>query len=140
MADREFTSASFNKYLKEKRLMAARCQGCGRINLPPRPMCGWCHGFQMDWAELSGIGALAAFTAISIGPSAMVESGYGRDNPYVSGIVTLEEGPSISARILGVDAKAPETIRVGTPVHVEFLDQGEGEAARAVLAFRAKGA
>ena len=93
----------------------------------------------MEWTETTGAGKLSAFTAIAIVPTEMIEAGYGRDNPYVSGIVTLEEGPSISARITGVDARAPENIKVGTPVTVEFLALGEGEGARTVLAFRPRG-
>ena len=138
MAEREFTAVSFNQYLKEKRLMAARCRGCGHLNLPPRPLCSQCRSPEVEWTEMSGVGKLAAFTAIAIAPTEMIAAGYGRDNPYVSGIVTLEEGPSISARITGVDARAPEGIRVGTPLTVEFLELGEGEQARTVLAFRPK--
>ena len=138
MPEREFTAASFNQYLSEKRLMAARCRSCGHLDLPPRPLCSRCRSREMEWTETKGAGRLAAFTAIAIAPTEMIEAGYGRDNPYVSGIVTLEEGPSISARITGVDARAPESIKVGTPVTVEFLELGQGEQARTVLAFRAR--
>ena len=138
MPEREFTAASFNKYLSENRLMAVRCLSCGHLNLPPRPLCARCRSREMEWTETTGVGKLAAFTAIAIAPTEMMVAGYGRDNPYVSGIVTLEEGPSISARITGVDAKNPESIRVGTPLTVEFLEMGEGEQARTVLAFRAR--
>ena len=37
----------------------------------------------------------------------MIEAGYGRDNPYCSGIVKLKDGVSISAQILGVDVDHP---------------------------------
>ena len=40
------------------------------------------------------------------------------------------------ARILDVDAKRPETIKVGMRVKVEFLHRGEGGATSTVLAFR----
>jgi uncharacterized OB-fold protein len=43
----------------------------------------------------------------------MVEQGYGRNNPYCTGIVKLEEGPRLSARILGVDAANPQLIQTG---------------------------
>jgi uncharacterized OB-fold protein len=91
----------------------------------------------MEWVELSGKGKLAGYTVICGGPSFMVKAGYGRDNPYVTGIVELVEGPKISARILGVDAKKPESIRIGASLSVEFLEQGEAEAKKTYLAFRA---
>ena len=67
----------------------------------------------------------------------MVAEGYDRNNPYVSGIVELEEGAKISARILGVDARQPDVAWIGTPLTVTFLDRGEGDTKSTVLAFSA---
>ena len=125
MTQREFTPASFSQFLAEKKLMASRCKACGGVHLPPRPLCPECHGVEMEWQEMSGQGKLAAFTAIAVVPSFMAKEGYGRDNPYLTGIVELEEGPRISARILGLDAKEPEKIAVGTPLKVQFIQKGK---------------
>jgi len=135
--EREFTSASFNEFLGEKKLMASKCTKCGALYVPPRPLCNKCFGSEMEWAEMKGKGKLAAFTTIAIAPTLMIEEGYGRDNPYCSGVVELAEGPKISARILGVDAKKPEEIKIGTPLAVDFVERGEGEAKRTFLAFKA---
>ncbi len=105
--------------------------------LAPRAICPACHGDRLEWAETSGRGKLAAFTSIYVAPSAMVAAGYTRENPYVSGVVELEEGVKISARILGVDARNPASIQVGAPLTVDFVEQGEGEAKKTYLAFRA---
>ena len=35
----------------------------------------------------------------------MIAEGYGRDNPYLAGVVELDEGVKISAQILGADAR-----------------------------------
>jgi uncharacterized OB-fold protein len=91
----------------------------------------------MEWVELSGKGELAAFTAVYVGPMAMVDAGYDRTNPYCSGIVRLAEGPSISAQILGVDASQPQTIAIGTPLHVTYIERGSDDDARFYLAFAA---
>jgi uncharacterized OB-fold protein len=90
----------------------------------------------MIWTELSGRGRLAGFTSVFITPSAMAQAGYGRENPYISAIVELEEGAKISARLLGLDAVHPERIRIGQPLVVDFIDEGEGEQRKTVLAFR----
>jgi len=90
----------------------------------------------MEWIELQGGGTLTAYTVIAVGPTFMVEEGYDRKNHYCSGIVQLEEGPKISARITGVDIKKPETIKIGTPLKVDFLEKGEGENKKTFLAFR----
>ncbi len=131
-----FTAASFNRLLGEHRLMAARCTRCNALFLPPRSLCPTCRQESLAWVELSGRGALAAFTVIYVGPSAMIAEGYTRENPYVTGIVALDEGPQISARILGLDARNPDLSWIGTRLTVEYLDRGEGDQRRTFLAFR----
>ena len=130
-----FTVASFNQYLSEHKLMASHCPACDALYLPPRAICPKCHTDQLEWVETSGKGKLAAFTSVYVGPTAMIAEGYDRNNPYVTGIVELDEGVKISARILGVDAAHPEQIKIGTPMMVKFLERGEGEARRTFLAF-----
>ena len=90
----------------------------------------------MEWTELLGRGTLTAYTVIAVGPTFMVEEGYDRKNHYCSGIVQLEEGPKMSARITGVAIKKPETIKIGTPLEVDFLESGEGESKKTFLAFK----
>ncbi len=89
----------------------------------------------MEWVELSGRGKLAAFTSVYIGTSAMIDAGYDRSNPYIAGIVELEEGPRISAQIVGVDSLRPEIEWIGRPVRASFIERGEGDKRRAYLAF-----
>jgi uncharacterized OB-fold protein len=90
----------------------------------------------MEWVEMKGKGRLAAFTTIAVAPTLMIEEGYGRDKPYCTGVVELEEGPKISARLLGVDAMSPDEIKVGTPLAIDFVERGEGEEKKTFLAFR----
>ena len=64
------------------------------------------------------------------------KEGYDAKHPYIIGVVELEEGARIVARIEGVNASQPETIKIGTPLTVEYLHQGEGENKKTFLAFR----
>lgn len=134
--EREFNSASFYRFLAEKKLMASRCKKCQELYLPPHPICSKCHGNDMEWVEMKGKGRLAAFTAVAVGPSFTIAEGYDRDNPYLVGVVELEEGPKVSGRIRGLDARKPEGIKVGTPLTVEFMEQEEGR--RCFVAFKAR--
>lgn len=136
MPENNFTRDAFRAYLAEHKLMASVCGGCGAKYLPPKPLCTKCYGEEMAWSEVDGVGELQAFTTIHIAPSAMLEAGYGRENPYCTGIVKLADGLAISAQIIGVDANQPESIKIGTKMEVEFLDRGEGETVDTVLAFR----
>jgi uncharacterized OB-fold protein len=137
---RPFTAEAFNQYISERKLMAARCTKCGALYTPPRAICPKCHGEEMEWVETRGRGKLAAFTVIYSGPTFMVQQGFDRNNPYISGIVELEEGPRISARILGIDPGRPAEIKIGTRLGIDFIVVGEGEAQKTYLAFRAEAA
>ena len=139
MSDRDFSNTAYQQFLNEHKLMGARCQSCGALYLPPRPMCPRCFGQDMAWEELSLDGRLAAFTVVHIAPTAMIAAGYGRDRPYCSGVVALAAGPSISAQILGVDVEHPDQIKIGSPLRGEFLERGEGEAKKTFLVFKAGG-
>ena len=139
MPENPYTQTAFRTHLAEHKLMGSLCKSCGAQFLPPRSLCTECYGEEMEWLEVEGVGELKAFTTIHIAPTAMLEAGYGRDNPYCTGIVKLTNGLSISAQIVGVDAGDPEGIRIGTPVEVEFIERGEGEDGETFLAFRPKG-
>ncbi len=130
---KEFTAASFYEYLKEGKFMGVRCGACGQLAVEARAICQKCHSTDVVWAELSGKGQLATFTCISIVPQSMAEKGYGRSNPYCSGIVILDEGPRISARILDVDTLNPQRIKIGTKLQLDIEDLSENTPA---LAFR----
>lgn len=134
--ERPFIAASFDQYLNEKKLMGSHCSNCDESFLPPRTICPQCHGDQLEWVEFNGKAKLAAFTSIYIAPTAMVEAGYGRDKPYLVGVVELDEGAKVSAQILGVDASKPEEVKIGAPVKAEFVERGEGEEKQTFLAFR----
>ena len=136
MEERPFSDISYEKFLNEEKLVGSKCKKCGALYTPPRPICIKCQGGEMEWVEMKGKGKLAAFTAIAVGPPWMVELGDDRTNPYCSGVVELEEGTRVVARIEGVDASRPEAIKVSTPLTVEFLHQGEGEKMKTFLAFR----
>ena len=131
---REFNAASYFAYMiEEKRFMGVRCRSCGQLSAVPRPLCVNCRGKEMAWHEFSGKAKLSTFTCISVVPVSMGKRGYGRDNPYCTGIVTLEEGPRISARILGVDGNNPQSIKTGMDL---MLDLEEVDPKDPSLAFR----
>jgi len=131
-----FNDISYERFLSEEKLMGSRCRDCSTLFIPPRPICIECYSSEMEWVEMKGKGKLAAYTCIAIGPPFMAKEGYDRKHPYVSGVVELEEGVKVVARIDGVDGSKPETIKIGTPLKVEFLRRGEGKNLTTFLAFR----
>ncbi|MDX1615030.1 MAG: Zn-ribbon domain-containing OB-fold protein [Candidatus Promineifilaceae bacterium] len=130
-----FTREAFQAYLDQQQLMAARCDQCGALHLPPRPLCPACHSQELSWTEVEGTGRLVAFTSVYVGPSTMVAAGYDRQHPYAVGVVELDAGPRISAQLVDLDATKSERVAIGQRLRVTYIERGEGEARHRALAF-----
>ena len=113
--------------------MGVRCRENGNIYAEARPIDPVSLSSDMEWHELSGRATLSTFTCISVAPASLEAKGYGRNNPYCTGIVTLAEGPRIPARIAGVDAANPQTILTGMALQ---LDLSENDSEEPGLVFR----
>lgn len=138
VADNEFYSLAYQRSLAERRLTGSRCAKCGATYVPPKPICGKCGTRDMKLIEAGKKGKIAGFTVISVGSPLMVEEGYDREHPYATGVIELEDGCRVSARILDVDVAHPENIKIGTPVTAEFIEAEHGGEKRTFLAFRAE--
>ena len=120
--EKEFTIQNYLEFIQNKKLMGSKCKDCGTIYVPVRKLCTACNSFNMEWIPLSGKGELAAFTSITVGTPYFIELGYDRNNPYCFSVIKLEEGPMVSAQLVGVDESKPDTIKIGTPLKVKFLE------------------
>jgi len=88
----------------------------------------------MEWQVVTGTGRLVAFTSISIGPPWMIEHGFDRNNPYCTGVVELDDGPRVVARLDSVDAQHPDRIKIGTPLKIK-LDKKRLAGSKLALVF-----
>jgi len=107
-----FTISSFYKFVSEKQLMAAKCNECGTVLLPPKPMCTNCLSTNLKWIELEGSGKLLSYTVIHIAPTQFQSLA-----PYGVGIVELKNGLRLLGMIRGVGL---EKIKVGMELKVDF--------------------
>ncbi len=117
---RPFTDQSYSLFLREQQLMGGRCGDCGRLHLPPRSLCPMCHGESMTWEQASGRGHLVAVTRMAMVSPGLAEEGFGADRPYCAGVVELEEGPRVVARLAGQDDEAIDGLNVGDELQVTF--------------------
>ena len=117
---------NYFNYLAEKKLMGSKCPKCHNVDLPARRLCSKCLN-ESEWAELSGKGILKTFSSIYIGAKAMTNKGYNRKKPYVFAICQMEEGPSISGQLLGVDETKSQEIKIEAPVDVIYLKSETGK-------------
>lgn len=134
MSDSNFTSTEYFQTLAEGKIVGSECKDCGAVHLPPRAICETCLSEKMAEVLFKGTGKLEAFSVIYLPPTAMINAGFGRENPNIAGIVKLSEGPMISAQILGLDPFKPEQIKIGTSLKSVFVKYGE----KTFLAFEAE--
>jgi len=120
----EFTTVdSFVKGLAEEKLKGCRCKACGRLMVPPRPICRSCGSTDLEPHVFKDTGKLTASTVIYV-PLTRFQAMC----PHSVGVVQLEEGESISGLILS-DGKH---LAPGTKVKAKYL-KGEG---RVTLSFQ----
>lgn len=135
MDDPPISDIAYQRFLDTERLMGSRCAACEALYVPPRRVCVRCRGRDLAWTAVRGTGTVVAFTSIAIGPSFMSADGYGRDRPYCTAAVALDEGPRVVARLEGVDPSRPHEIALGMPVVACFIHREAKEGPRTCLAF-----
>jgi uncharacterized protein len=90
-------------------------QKCGDIyQFPPTSYCAHCHTATLEWVEASGRGTVFSWIVVHVG---IPRETYGEQVPYVTALITLDEGPRICANLVGI---APADITDGLEVEVFF--------------------
>ena len=117
------TTQPFFDGAREERLVLQRCPRDGFF-FYPRSRCPECLADDWEWEPVSGRGTVYAFTIDRIGHDPLLASSLGSRMPFVIAVVELEEGPRMTAGIVGCD---PSQVRVGLPVRAAFehIDAGE---------------
>jgi hypothetical protein len=103
-----FTIEQFYRLMNEGKLMAGKCQKCGKVHLPPRPLCDRCLSKDFEWTSLPTGGKLLAYTIIHVAPIQFQAS-----VPYVIGIIGFDNGLKIPGMIKNV---LPDQIKIGMPL------------------------
>jgi uncharacterized OB-fold protein len=125
--EKEISVFNYLDFIKVKKLMGSKCS-CGHVDLPPRNICSECLGTETSWIDLTDKqGTLSTFSCVHVGTTSFVKRGYNMKNPYAFGIVTLENGPSITGLLKGVNAKDPDSIKIGMKFKVTFIETTVGE-------------
>ena len=96
--------AAFGAALAEGRLLVRHCTACDRHHHYPRSYCPFCGSGATDWTESNGTATIYSLTRWRK-----------RDGAIVPAFVTLPEGPTIMAMIVGDD---DERLRIGDRVRL----------------------
>jgi uncharacterized OB-fold protein len=127
-----FPMERFMKLLVNKKILAAKCPGCGYTYVPPRSRCGRCHAQlgETNLVELSGKGKLVSYTVAHV---ELDGSGNFRDleKPRVIGAVKLEGADS--TLFVPLEEVDPREVKEGMEVEVKWREEMKGPAD---LAFR----
>ena len=107
-----FTIEQFYKFLSQGKLMAGKCVKCGKIHLPPRPLCDNCYSKLFEWMQVNGKGKLVTYTVINVAPAQFQALA-----PYSVGIVEFENGLRIPGMIQGV---TQQELRIGMELTLDF--------------------
>lgn len=100
----------------EGTLLIQRCRACHRYQFYPRGHCAACLAPDPEWTPASGRGRLHTYTVVHRTPN----EEFAADCPYVLAIIELDEGPRMTARIVGEF----HDIACDQPVHAVFSPSG----------------
>ena len=118
-------------------LLVQKCAECGRMRIPPRPMCPNCRSLANEWVPLSGRGRVWSFVI----PHPPLLPAYTEFAPYNVITVELDEDPTL--RLVGnlvasadapLNSVDPHSIAIGEPVRVVFAVVGDVHLPRWVRA------
>jgi uncharacterized OB-fold protein len=128
---------AFNEALAEGRLTIQSCHNCGKPNMWPRYRCPYCQSADLGWKEADGKGTLVSWSVVRAVPP----NGFEDELPYGLGVIKLDEGVQLLARLerdaedgfdgYGCDAAVrfsphPAAEMRERPVAWFRLDSGEG--------------
>lgn len=98
---------------KNGRLIIQRCHDCGKFQTYYRAFCCHCWGRKLEDREASGRGTVWTYTVIHQNRTPGWDA-----LPYVLACIEVEEGVKLFSNVVNCD---PETVRVGMPVKVVFV-------------------
>ncbi len=114
----------FFREMKETgRIMGVKCPECGRVLVPPRPVCGECFTRTEEWVQVGPKGTVVAYTSIYF-PFIDGATGKPRPIPYGAGLIQLDGAFSAINHIL--EEGDPDNLHIGMRVEAVLKKEREG--------------
>jgi len=102
------------------RLIAQRCDDCGRWRHPPRGVCPGCGSWSFAWHDLPNRGKVRSFVV----PHRPFSPGFADDVPYVVVYVAVDGTDGQVLLVSNLQGLAWQDVAVGMPVECHFDDRG----------------
>lgn len=103
--------------LEQKRFLATRCESCGRVYAPPRPLCPNCLQ-PTRWVELAGTGTVETYSVLHFSPGSNADVA-ALTTPYVLAYVLLDGASTLFPHLLRAE---PQRVDMGMRVRVAYVD------------------
>jgi len=118
----------FIEALADRRILGAKCPGCGYTYVPPRSRCGKCHAAieEKNLLDLSSTGTLMSYTEAHVKPD-----GNGNlqdlEKPMLVGAVKLDDADSML--FMPVEGVKPADLKEGLKLKIRWREDAKGELA-----------
>jgi len=103
----------------ERRLLINRCEDCGALRHPPRPICPACWSSNVRPTEVAGTGVIHLLIFLHQGPPA---EGVDYRTPYPVATVELDEQPGLRFTSTVVGA-ANDEVAIGQRVSLDWIER-----------------
>jgi uncharacterized OB-fold protein len=105
------------------RLLGSRCDSCGAVFHPARPVCLACHGRALSDAALNGSGTLYACTHVQM----LLRPGRRERRDYWVAQVDLDDGPRVQGLLAPDIGEARIGMRLGLALETLRVDENGDE-------------
>jgi hypothetical protein len=115
-------SKFFQEIKENKRFAAIKCDGCGKVYVPPRRVCGPCFKELTEIVILPPTGIITAFSIVNY-PFIDPNTGVRRPVPYTYGYIKIDGADNIFSHI--INETDLSKIKVGMKVKAVFRDTAD---------------
>jgi len=91
--------SEFRRGLENGELLIQQCADCDVVNMYPRYACPACQSEKLTWKNAKGTGVLHSYCVLRAG----APEGFESDLPYALGVIKLDEGVQMLARLAPED-------------------------------------
>jgi diguanylate cyclase (GGDEF)-like protein len=122
----EIGSFFFKALRDEQKFYGRKCSKCGKVYIPPRPVCGTCYAPTREWVEVGQEGILRTWCLVNF-----AYEGQPKEPPYIVGVIDLD-GASVGLPHfvggVGMDNfdETAKKVRIGGRVKAVWKEKREG--------------
>ncbi|HOD29387.1 MAG TPA: Zn-ribbon domain-containing OB-fold protein [Syntrophales bacterium] len=119
----EYGSTFLREMRDHKKLVGIKCPKCGKVYVPPRPVCGQCYVGMNEIVPVSDEGEIYVFTIVHFG---FVDPNTGVQRPVPHGYAFIKLDGADTCLTHFLDSVDPVKVKVGARVKAVFEQKRTG--------------